>query len=275
MGSETSMSCRQAFEDDRVGRYVAAELSDAERDAFEIHVLECSPCREALEAHLDLVDALRARPPMAVMAAPRRMGAIAASRARWSGLAAAAGIVFATLGWFGGRHSADLRFETERDALQGSARGLEEQLARTRSEQDRLRGELDRAREAPVTAGIATPPPARISSFALSPGVERGGEGVEAPLSVADAVSEVRFELDLATVRSYPLFRAELRGPQGAVVWSEARLRAQGQEGERFVVVRVTAAVLRGGHHELLLRGTTEDGKVEEAAVYAFSLRRR
>ena len=63
MGSESSMTCARAFEDDRVGRYVAAKLPDTERDAFEEHMLECSACRTAVEVHLDLIDALRAGRP--------------------------------------------------------------------------------------------------------------------------------------------------------------------------------------------------------------------
>lgn len=277
MGSETPMSCQQAFEDDRAGRYVAAELSDAERDAFEIHVLECPACRAALEAHLDVVEALRARRPAeAVAPTPLVPRAAVARSPRWSGLALAASVVFAAFGWFGGRYSATQRFETERESLRGSTRRLEEELGRTQAEQERLRAEMERVRgEAPAVASTAPSPAAgRVLSFALSPGVERG-DGAGTSLSIPEVAGEVRFELDLATVRSYPGFRAELRGPDGDVVWSESRLRAQGGEGERFLVARVPAAVLRRGHHELLLRGVTASGATEDAAVYDFSLRRR
>ena len=59
MASELRGPCDEAFEDDRLGRYVAAEMAEVERDAFEIHVLECAACRAALEACLDLADVLR------------------------------------------------------------------------------------------------------------------------------------------------------------------------------------------------------------------------
>jgi hypothetical protein len=264
MGSESPMTCEHAFDDDQVGRYVAAELSEAERDAFEIHFLECAPCRQALEVHLDLVEALRADRPLAAVPAPPlpKTRAIPASRAQWPGLAAAAGLVLATLGWLGGQHSAGQRFETEREALRRSTARLEEQVRESQSEQERIRAELARPRDVVST------------SFALSPGVERG-ESAPAPLSLTAPVSEARFELDLQTVRSYPTFEVELRGPKGEVLWSQARLRAEGPEGERVLVARVPAAVLRDGPHELILRGTAASGALEEAAVYDFSLRRR
>jgi hypothetical protein len=256
------MSCGQAFEDDRVGRYVAAELSDAERDAFEEHFLGCAACREALEVHLDLVDALRARRPAAAAALPSRVRSTASPSARWSGLAAAAVLVIGVAGWMGGRQSAAQRFQTERDALEGSARQLQDQLRRSQFQQDQMRAELDRERGARAA-----------TSFALSPGLERG-EGAPAPLSLASTVTEVRFELDLQTVRSYSTFQAELRGPKGDVLWSQSRLRAEGPEGERVLVVRVPARVLGIGDHELVLRGTNVKGAIEDAAVYSFRLRK-
>ena len=87
--------CQRAFEDDRLARYVSGEAPEPERDAFEIHVLECDACRAALEVHLDLTEVLRARRPRDDSRAP------AAFRSpRWlplaAGLAAAvlAGTVF-------------------------------------------------------------------------------------------------------------------------------------------------------------------------------------
>jgi hypothetical protein len=53
------VACESALQDDRAARYVAGELREADRDAFEVHVLECTACRVALDAHLDLADALR------------------------------------------------------------------------------------------------------------------------------------------------------------------------------------------------------------------------
>jgi tetratricopeptide (TPR) repeat protein len=55
--------CQRAYEDDRLARYVSGEAPEPERDAFEIHVLECDACRAALEAHLDLAEVLRANRP--------------------------------------------------------------------------------------------------------------------------------------------------------------------------------------------------------------------
>ena len=79
----------------------------------------------------------------------------------------------------------------------------------------------------------------------------------------------------LQPLRPYPAFQAELRRPKGDLVWSQARLHAVGPEGERVLIARVPAHVLRDGDHELVLRGTTARGTLENAAAYAFSLRHR
>ncbi len=69
-GGTRGVGCEHAFLDDRLERYVSGEAPETERDAFEIHVLECAPCRRALEAHLDLADALRAPRPTAGLPGP-------------------------------------------------------------------------------------------------------------------------------------------------------------------------------------------------------------
>jgi hypothetical protein len=180
---------------------------------------------------------------------------------RWSGLAAAAVLVIGVGGWLGGRQSGAQRFQAERDALEGSARQLQDQLRQSQLQQDELRAELDRERGARTA-----------TSFALSPGLERS-ESAPALLTIPARVTEVRFELDLQTVRSYAAFQAELRGPKGDVLWSQARLRAEGPEGERLLVVRVPARVLGAGDHELVLKGANASGTLESAAAYSFRLR--
>ena len=265
MGSESPVTCVQASLDDRAARYVAAELSETERDAFEEHFLACAACRAAVEAHLDLADALRvgaAATPKAAPA-PRLRGAAASPGARWPGLAAAAVLVVGVAGYLGGRHSAEQRFQAERDALAGSARQLQEQLSRSRAEQEALRADRDREHAARTA-----------TSFALSPGRERG-ESSTPSLTVARSVTDVQFELDLATVRAYPSFRAELHGASDDLVWSESRVRATGADGEKTVALRIPAAVLGDGNYEIVLRGLTEQGAPETAATYAFRVRRR
>ena len=87
--------CQRAFEDDRLARYVSGEAPEPERDAFEIHILECDACRQALEAHLDLAEVLRVSRPRVDSRAPAPFRS-----PRWlplaAGLAAAvlAGTVF-------------------------------------------------------------------------------------------------------------------------------------------------------------------------------------
>jgi len=263
MVSESPVSCAQASLDDRAARYVAAELPEAERDAFEEHFLGCAACRAAVEAHLDLVEALRTGAVQTPKATPRLRGAAMSPGARWPGLAAAAVLVVGVAGFLGGRHSAAQRFQGERDALADSARQLREQLARSRAEQDALRADRDREHAA-----------RRATSFALSPGRERG-ETSTPPLTIARSVTDVQFELDLATVRAYPAFQAELHGTKDELVWSESRVRAAGTDGEKSLALRIPAAVLQDGAYEIVLRGLVDQSSPETAATYAFRIRRR
>jgi tetratricopeptide (TPR) repeat protein len=89
-GGIPPVGCEHAFEDDRLERYVSGEAAEAERDAFEVHVLDCVACRRALEAHMDLADALRATHPPAGLPAPvAQPPAVGARPARWLPIAAA------------------------------------------------------------------------------------------------------------------------------------------------------------------------------------------
>jgi hypothetical protein len=47
---ESVSSCAQALTDDRAVRYLGETLSEPEREAFEVHVLECAECSDLLEA---------------------------------------------------------------------------------------------------------------------------------------------------------------------------------------------------------------------------------
>ena len=56
------MSCPQSFDDDLLPRWAAGELSEAEREAFEQHVLECPDCCASLESLEAARSALTAAP---------------------------------------------------------------------------------------------------------------------------------------------------------------------------------------------------------------------
>lgn len=84
------MSCPQSFDDDLLPRYAAGELSEAEREAFEQHVLECPDCCASLES----LEAARAA--LATTPAARRPPA-------WARAAALALACLAAGAWLGSR----------------------------------------------------------------------------------------------------------------------------------------------------------------------------
>jgi hypothetical protein len=87
------VSCLQAFENDRLARYAGGDLSEEERDAFEVHVLECADCRRALDALADAPVLLRDEGPVA--AAPTSV-----ARGARPALAWAAALVLGTVGGY-------------------------------------------------------------------------------------------------------------------------------------------------------------------------------
>jgi len=295
--------CEEAFADDRLGRYVAAELSEAERDAFEIHVLECAACRAALEASLDIVDAVRAgaavpipaaSPPVDVSAPLPRLGHDAAEAATspnpnvkdqaqravqparyGSGTGrrlfrpafAAAVVIGAVLGWLGRGP-----WITERERLQASIRQLQEQITQSEIRDREAQTELEQERGLRQQFESAATRLARgIVSFALSPDLERRSGRIQSLAVHRDAI-DVRFELDLQAVGKYARYGVELRGPRHDAIWSASGLRAAKAAG--VLAIRVPAEVLDSGEHELVLRGITSQGRVDEAAIYYFSIKR-
>jgi hypothetical protein len=67
------MACTAAYDDDRIARYVAGELADAERDAFEAHVLDCAVCTRALEVLGEAPAILESGADLAASAAGQRV----------------------------------------------------------------------------------------------------------------------------------------------------------------------------------------------------------
>jgi Putative zinc-finger len=56
--------CEHAFEEDLAARYLAGDLPEPERDAFEIHLLECGDCARAVGVLAELPAALRETAPL-------------------------------------------------------------------------------------------------------------------------------------------------------------------------------------------------------------------
>jgi hypothetical protein len=87
------MNCALSQEHDRAARYVGGELSEDERDAFEVHFLECPEC-------LALMQTLSELP--AVLRAPQRLAAVPVRRWRpiaFASLAAAAALAVWLVPW--------------------------------------------------------------------------------------------------------------------------------------------------------------------------------
>ena len=86
------MNCRQIRENDIVERYLNRQLTEAERDAFELHYLECAECFELLKTYEGLREALAGE--------AAGVGATAGTSSWWNHalLGAAAAVLLIALG---------------------------------------------------------------------------------------------------------------------------------------------------------------------------------
>jgi TolA-binding protein len=96
MNQELGVDCERVLQEDVMVAYLRGDLPEAERDAFERHLLECTTCFERLQVVRDLQGVLRrdaAAAPAASVAAPRAAGRPATGWLAW-----AAGAAFVAVG---------------------------------------------------------------------------------------------------------------------------------------------------------------------------------
>jgi TolA-binding protein len=91
---ESVSSCARALDDDRAVLYLQDALPEDEREAFEVHLLECDDCSDLLEAARLARDVLQEEAPPARTVRPFRIVRVASLAA---GLAAAAAASFLLL----------------------------------------------------------------------------------------------------------------------------------------------------------------------------------
>ncbi len=118
----------------------------------------------------------------------------------------------------------------------------------------------------------SSPPPALsqpvVATFMLLPGLVRGEEGKRTEITMPPRVKQIRLQLSIEE-DLYPRYRAVLQNPDGTEVWN-GRVSQAKKKNSKFVILSVK--VLSKGDYRLILKGETNEGELETAGEYPFSV---
>lgn len=292
-----------AVESDLIDDYVRGELSDSERRLFDSRFLASAERRRKVEFARSLASVLSRA---AIAKQESRPAVVRAGGGLWrsfagllGGLNPAARLAFAAavlLIVAGGAwlitetmrlRAQVVKLRAEQQSRQQDQQALEGQVADERARREDLSSrlqsereqgerreallrELEREREESATK----PEPPAVFSFALLPGIARGGSA-RPQLVLPPAVRLVRLQVGIEPEEAYKRFRVELRTQAGQSVWRQDDLTARTGRGGRAIVVTLPAGRLGAGPYELALRGVTDDGKSEDVAFYYFDVLKR
>ncbi len=299
----------RALECEIIDDYARGEMPAADRLGFERRVMASPQGREQvararrLQAQLDRIASedraeSEAREPAPLIAGSRK--------SRWEKLRArffmpaqvlrygmAAATLLLLLGglwllreWNQSRRQI-AQIAAERDSLRRSEKTLQERLATKLDEEQQLTSLLEnekrglaveRSRNAQMRQEMRelhprlSPSPIAEGDFvelALASGIERN-LGEPRRLSVPLGVRMVKLQLELDPSIKHRGYRVELNTAGGTQVWSQSGLTSQRADWGRFVTLLMPAGALQAGEYELILRGLTDEGKIEIAGYYYF-----
>jgi hypothetical protein len=253
-------------EDELIERYVTGRLGDAERAAFEEHLVECAACLENTAWAEDFRGALgRAAADPSLLTSPAavpRASSPPGRRPRWLPVAAALlGVALPTAAFMAGarsRRDEVLRLEAESAGWQ---RQYEAERQRTAEDARRVAAELEAARQA---ASAQVNVPTAILSASRSAGL-----GSNRPVEIGIPAGR-RFAVLLAELEpdpAYASYRGRIATSGGREVWSGTDLRPLPGS---LVSILLPASLLEDGDHVLLVEGLARDGRPSVVGRYAF-----
>lgn len=117
------------------------------------------------------------------------------------------------------------------------------------------------------------PPQPVIATIMLIPGLVRGEDGERPQVTIPPRAKQIRLQLNLEE-DLYPRYRAVLQNPDGTEVWN-GRVPQTKKKGGKIVTLLVPAKLLSKGDYRLILKGETDDGELEIAGEYPFSVLRK
>jgi hypothetical protein len=162
--------------------------------------------------------------------------------------------------------------QSEKAALDGRARALEQQLAELRADNAAARKELERSR-APVTPaapGMSTI--STMSTIALVLAPQTRSIGPIPAVTIRAGTDRIGFELRLES-NDFPRYQVGLKDPAAnTIVWRSGWIAATSSAGEPAVRVGVPADLLKPQHYGLDLSGGRGSGPAEVVGSYTFEV---
>lgn len=124
------------------------------------------------------------------------------------------------------------------------------------------------ARRPPATPQVPSPrPELKVATFALTTGLVR--DGAEAKTLTIPRNADL-VQLDLEVERDdYPSYRAALRTPEGAEIWSQ-QIKNQPTKRDHTVVLRLPASLFKNADYILSLSGLTAENRLVDVGKYYF-----
>ncbi len=280
--------------------YVRGELPAAARARFEANLLTEPRGRERVKFARALAEAATAARPAPVLPepAPAPPSLFAALRACGAGLrfalAAAVLVIAISLPWLlfeRAQTHAELRqLRAEQATLTARAQESEQRAAAEQARREELLAQLagqptppapalvqpggDAApalRPMPPPQAVKAAPRASVLSFALTPGLVRGGGA--SPLRVPADASAIRLRLNVEA-SAYNNYRAVIETAGGREVRRVDALKPAGAGGT-LTLPTLPARDLPPGDYILLLTGQRPDGDFEGVADYSFRIVRK
>jgi hypothetical protein len=106
-------------------------------------------------------------------------------------------------------------------------------------------------------------------SFILEPGSERGQSELK-KLQISPGIRLLKLQLDLEREVEYKSYQAILLSADGAERWSRSRLRVQRKDSSQAIILSLPTRLLAEDNYQLILKGYTSDGTLEETGEYYY-----
>jgi len=129
-------------------------------------------------------------------------------------------------------------------------------------------------REGRARAHKESPAPSQpvIASLILPPGTSRSSDNLP-QLIIPRRARLAQLQVGLMPEDLFEVYHAKVRTAGGAEIWGRKNIRARATRGAgRALTLLLPADLLAAGRYELVLKGVTTQGKVEDVNYYNFSV---
>jgi hypothetical protein len=257
------MAALDAIEAELIDAYVRAQLSQAERRAFERRFLMSPGRRNKVEFAKALASiASESQADTPIVTWQTVLGFVRG----WKPIAQVAAAMTILILVVGGSW-----LIIQNAAMRSRLTLLEAQRRQFEIRQKELRPKLavqSPGRQSPAPGMPSTP---AVASLVFLPGLTRAENRVE-QLQLSPSVQIVHVEIQLEARDDYPRFRTELHTRSGKDILSEDNLPRRRTDAGYSVIFDMPASALPAGQYELALKGILNNQSVQDIGYYYFSV---